>query len=132
MVIGVSTGDIANVIKMHPPPAKATAGTGSSPTLAQGIAAYERANQHLYTMLFLLTEKPASLVVLKHDDETGTTGDSGKVLQELLSKYNKVIDEVIRAKMDKLVNSNMEQGEDPDSHFMEQTLTRCELEKMGD
>ena len=45
--------------------------------------------------------------------------------------YNEVTDEVIRAKMDKLVNTNMEQGEDPDSYFMEKTLARSELEKMS-
>ena len=63
-------------------------------------------------MLILLTEKPASLLVLKHEDETGTIGDGQKALQELVSNYNKVTDEVIREKMDKLVNFNMEQGED--------------------
>ena len=83
-------------------------------------------------MLFLLTEKPAPLLVLKHEDETGTTGDRQKALQELVSKYNKVTDEVIRAKMDTLVNTNMEQGEDPDAYFMEKTLARCVLEKMGE
>ena len=83
-------------------------------------------------MLFLLTEKPASLLVLKHENETGTTGDGQKALQELVSNYNKVTDEVIRAKMDKLVNTNMEQGEDPDSYLMEKTLARSELEKMGE
>ena len=69
-------------------------------------------------MLFLLTEKPASLLVHKHEDETGTTGDGLKALQELVSKHNKVTNEVIRAKLDKLVNTNMKQGEDPNSYFM--------------
>ena len=131
-MIGVSRRDIANFIKGHPRPTEATAGTGSSPALAQEVAAYERANQDLYAMLFLLTEKPASLLILKHEDETGTTGGGQKALQELVSKYNKVTDEVIRSKMDKLVNSNMEQGVDPDSYFMEKTLARSELEKMGE
>ena len=86
----------------------------------------------MYAMLFLLSEKPASLLVLKHEDETGMTGDGEKALQELVSKCNKVTDEVIRAKMDNLVNSNMKQGEDPDSYFMEKTLARSELEKLGE
>ena len=34
--------------------------------------------------------------------------------------------------MDKLVNSNMKQGEDPESYFMEMTLARSELERMGE
>ena len=96
-IIGISRRDIANLIKWHPRPTEATAGTGSSPALAQEIAAYERANQDLYAMLFLLTEKPASLLVLNYEDETGTTGDGQKTLQELVSKYNKVTDEVIQA-----------------------------------
>ena len=132
VVIGVSRRDIANLVKGNPRPTKATAGTGSSPALAEEIAAYERANQDLYAMLSLLTEKPASLLVLKHEDETGTTGDGQKALQELVSKYNKVTDEVIWTKMDKLVNTNMEQGEDPDSYSIEKTLARSELEKMGE
>ena len=73
-VIGVPRRDIADLIKGHPRPTKAAADTGSSPALAQEIAAYERAIQDMYAMLFLLTEKPASLLVLKHEDETGTTG----------------------------------------------------------
>ena len=132
VVIGVSRRDIANLIKGHPRPTESTAGTGSTPALAPGFAAYERANQDLYAMLFLSTEKSAYLLVLKDEDETGTTGDGQKALRELVSKYNKVTDEVIRAKMDKLVNTNMEQGEDPDSYFIEKTLARSELEKMGE
>ena len=34
--------------------------------------------------------------------------------------------------MDKLVNTNMEQGEDPDSYSIEKTLARSELEKMDE
>ena len=41
-------------------------------------------------------------------------------------------DEVIHATMDKLVNTSMKQGHDPDDYFMEKTLARAELEKMGE
>ena len=82
--------------------------------------------------VFYLTEKPASQLVLKHEDETGTTGDIQQALQDLFLKYNKVTVEVIRAQMGKLLNSNMEQGEDPDCYFMEKTLAPSELEKMGE
>ena len=34
--------------------------------------------------------------------------------------------------MDKLVNTSMKQGHDPDDYFMEKTLARAELEKMGE
>ena len=134
VVIGASGRDIASLIKGHPGSTEATAGTGSSPpALAQEIAAYERANQDLYAMFFLLTpEKPASLLVLKHEDETGTTDDGQNALQKLVSKCNKVTHEVIRAKKDKLIKSNMKQGVDPDSYFMGKKLARFELEKMGE
>ena len=68
VVIGVSKRDIASLIKLHPRPTEATVGTGSSPPRALEVAAYEKANQDLYDMLYLLTEKPASLLVLKHED----------------------------------------------------------------
>ena len=34
--------------------------------------------------------------------------------------------------MDKVVYTNMEQGEDPDSYFMEKTPARSELQTMGE
>ena len=34
--------------------------------------------------------------------------------------------------MEKLVNTSMKQGQDPDDYFMEKTLARSELEKMGE
>ena len=83
-------------------------------------------------MLFPLAAKPPSLLVLKYEHDTETTGDGQTVQQELVSKYNEVTDKVIRAKMDKLVNSNMEQGEHPDSYFSEKTLSRSELENLGE
>ena len=107
VVIGVSRRDIANLIKGHPRSTEATPGTGASPALpgaqasqiapAQNTSAYERENQDLYDILFLRTEKPASILVLKHEDETGMIGDGQKALQELVAKYNKITDEVIRA-----------------------------------
>ena len=83
-------------------------------------------------MVFLLTVKPASLIALKHEDTTGTTGDGQQALQELILNHNKVTDKAIRSQMDKSVTSNIKQGEDPDSYLMEITLARSELEKMGE
>ena len=68
----------------------------------------------------------------KHKDTTGTSRDGLKALQELVNKYNKVPDEVIRAAMEKLVNISMTQGQDSDDYFMEKTFARSELEKMGE
>ena len=41
----------------------------------------DRVNEHLYAVMYLLTEKPVSLFVLKHQDESGTSGDWQKALQ---------------------------------------------------
>lgn len=42
----------------------------------------------MYAILFLLliTEKPASLLVLKHEDKTGIRDDGQKAMQELVAK----------------------------------------------
>lgn len=53
-------------------------------------------------------------------------------MQELVAKYTKVTDDMIWAKMDKLINSNMKHGEDPHSYFTEKTPARSETEKMGE
>ena len=58
-------------------------------------------------------------------------GNGQQALHELVNKYKKVTDEVIRSTMDQLVNTTMKQGEDPDGYFMEKTLARAEPEKMG-
>ena len=49
-----------------------------------------------------------------------------------MAEHDKVTDDLIRAKMDKLVNSDMKHGEDSDSQFMEKTVARSELEKMSE
>ena len=73
--------------------------------------------KNLYAILYLLTEKPAALLVVKHEDTTGTRRDGQMALQELVGNYNKVTDDVIRSTMDKLVNSPMKRGQDPDDSF---------------
>ena len=123
VAVGVSRRDIANLIKGHPRPTKATAGTGSSPepsgTQATQIALAQETSA-CGSMLLLLARKPASLllIVLKYKDDTRITGDGHKSMQELVSEHNKVTDEVVLEKMSKLVNSNMKHGDDPESDFM--------------
>lgn len=41
-----------------------------------------------YAILFFLTDKPASLLVLKREDETGMSGNGHNAMQELVDKYN--------------------------------------------
>ena len=112
VVLGVTRRYYASLINGKSWPTEETTSTGISPARA----GCNRANEDLYAILCLLTDKPASLLVLKHEDESGTSGDGLKALQELVGKYNKVTDEVIRATMEKLVNTSMNQGQDPDDH----------------
>ena len=118
VVLGVTRRYYASLINGKSWPTEETTSTGISPARA----GCNRANEDLYAILYLLTEKPASLLVLKHEDESATSGDGLKALQKLVGKYNKVTDEVIRATMEKLANTSMKQGQDPDDYFMEKTL----------
>ena len=76
--------------------------------------------------------KPAALLVSKHEDTTGASGNGRQALLDLVGKYNKVTDDLIRSTMDKLVDSTMQLGQDPHEFFVEKTLARAELEKMGE
>ena len=69
----------------------------------KSIAEFDRANKDLYTILYLLTDKPTTLLVATHED-TGTSGNNGQQApHELVKKYKKITDEVIRPTMDKLM-----------------------------
>lgn len=106
------------------PPALA----GGHRTIDRKIADFNRANADPCAILYLLKEKPAALLLTKHEDTTGSRGDRQSVLQELAEKYNNVTDEVIRVTMEKLVNTDMKNGQDTDYYFMKKTLTRSELD----
>ena len=69
--------------------------------------------------------------MLKHKDESGTSGDEVKTLQELVAQYNKVTDEAIRATVEKFVNTSIKQAQDPNDYFMEKTFARYEIDRMG-
>ena len=69
----------------------------------------------------MVTQKPASLSVLKHEDATGTSGDGQKAWEELQEKHIKVTDETIRAKTAELAATTMKSGQDPDDYFTEAT-----------
>ena len=60
------------------------------------------------------------------------TGKEQILLQELVAIFIKVTDEVIREKIENLVNSNIKQGNDPDSNLIEKTLARSELQNMDE
>ena len=102
------------------------------PTHTSNIAEYNRANEDLYAMLFLLVELPASLCVQKHENDDEISGDGQAAFKELCNTYDKVTDEVIRATMEELVNTPMEPGQNPDDYFNQKRLLRIRAEKMGE
>ena len=69
-VLGVTRRDIASLVNGKSRPTEETTSTGISPALA----GYNRANEDLYAILYLLTEKPADLLVAKHEDSSSGTG----------------------------------------------------------
>lgn len=93
--------------------------------------AFDKANQDLYAILFLVTEKPASLLVAKHaQDIRGTRGNGQAALQELEAKYLKITNETIRATQEALAATRMEDGQDPDEYINEATRLRELLKEM--
>lgn len=127
-MLGETRRDIAVPFKGQLRPTEESISTGISPALAGFNGGYE----YLYAILYLLTEKPASILVFKQEDESRTRGDGLKTLEELVGKYKKVTEEVIRATRETLVNTSMKQGHDPDNYFTEKTLARSGLEKRGE
>ena len=83
-MLGVTRHDIASLINGKSRPTENTTSAGISPALA----GYNRTNEDLCAILYLLTEKPAALIVAEHEDTTGTSGGGLKALQELVGKYN--------------------------------------------
>ena len=121
VVISVTRRDILPLLK----------GT-ARPTHTSNIAEYNRANEDLYAMPFLLVELPASLCVQKHENDDEISGDGQAAFKELCNTYDKVTDEVIRAIMEELVNTPMEPGQNPDDYFNQKRLLRIRAEKMGE
>ena len=121
VVISVTRRDILPLLKET-----------ARPTHTSNIAEYNRANEDLYAMLFLLVELPASLCVQKHENDDEISGDGQAAFKELCNTYDKVTDEVIRATMEELVNTPMEPGQNPDDYFNQKRLLRIRAEKMGE
>ena len=121
VVISVTRRDILPLLKET-----------ARPTYTSNIAEYNRANEDLYAMLFLLVKLPASLCVQKHENDDEISGDGQAAFKELCNTYDKVTDEVIRATMEELVNTPMEPGQNPDDYFNQNRLLRIRAEKMGE
>ena len=123
VVVGVTRKDILPLLKKQRRPDIADTGA---------FASYSKANEDLYAILFLLVELPAALSVQKHEDDSGISGDGQAAFEELCSNYDRVTDEVIRAKMEELENTPMNPGENPDDYFNQKHLLRVQLDKMGE
>ncbi|CAM9427720.1 unnamed protein product [Ascophyllum nodosum] len=119
VVIGVTRRDILPLLKGE-----------EKPTDTAKIADYNRANEDLYVMLYLLVELPAALFVQKYEDESEISGDGQAAFKDLCGNYDKVTDEVIRATMEELVNTPMEPGQNPDDYSSKKRLLRIRIEKM--
>ncbi|CAB1101301.1 unnamed protein product [Ectocarpus sp. CCAP 1310/34] len=122
VVVGVTRRDIMPLLK----------GMRRSDPSDTAFTAYERANKDLYAILFCLVKLPAALTVHKHEDDTGLSGDGQAAFAELKANYNRVTDEVIRAKLDDLERTVTEPGENPDDFFNTKHRLRSQLEKMGE
>ena len=79
VVIGVTRRDILPLLKGE-----------EKPTDSAKIAYYNRANEDLYAMLYLLVELPAALCVQKYEDESEISGDGQAASEELYGSYNKI------------------------------------------
>ena len=121
VVIGVTRRDILPRLKGE-----------EKPTDTAKTAGYNRANEDLYAMLYLLVELPAALCVQKYEDESEISGDGQAAFKELCGNYDKVTDEVICATMEELVNTPMESGQNPDDYFNKERLLRIRIENMGE
>ncbi|CAN0166623.1 unnamed protein product, partial [Pylaiella littoralis] len=82
-------------------------------------------------VLFLITNKPAALLVEKHGQGSrGTRGDGKAALKELESKYLRITNETIRATQKDLAAMRMSDGQDPDEYINEATRLRELLDEM--
>ena len=97
-------------------------------TLLQRQSAYDRGNENLYAILYLVTDKAAALLVAVHAyDERRTRGDDRGAMQELEEKYLRVTNETIRAVQAALSATSMEPDEDPENYIMKVIRIRSRL-----
>ena len=60
----------------------------------------------------------------KHKATTGIRGNGQEALLELTKQYLEVTDETIRFKIAELMATSMNDGQDPNEHFLRTTLVR--------
>ena len=91
--------------------------------LLQRQSAYDRTNQDLCAILYLVTDKAAALLAAIHAyDERETRGDGRGATRELEEKYLlRVTNETIRAFQAALSATSMEPDKDHDNNIMKAT-----------
>ena len=89
VVFCVGRRGIASLRRGEPRISEETTDTIAQDSLDKANADYYRANEYLYEIIYLLTEKPASLLVVKHEHPNDTSGDGQQAFQEPVNKnYN--------------------------------------------
>lgn len=127
--LSIARPDVFHILEGQARPSTTT--SGATESLEQRQAAYDRANQDLFAILYLITEKPAALLVTKHaEGARGTRGNGQKAVKELESKYLKITNETIRATQEALATTSMTSGQDPDNYINELTRLRNLLTEM--
>ena len=133
LAISTDRRDVYAAIKGQPRSTTATErSTATVRSLAQQEEVHNRASDDLYAILFMVTQKPASLIVPKDEDAVGTSGDGRRAWKELQGKYPKFTDETIHAKTAELVATAMISGQDQKYYFTEATIKHAEVEVMGE
>ena len=97
------------------------------------VAAWERANENLFSILFFTTERSANNVVKKHTGKTREdgVGNGQEAWNALEEKYNSHTKEAKRAYHEKLHSTKMKSGDDPDGFLHTMDVIRERLEDMG-
>ena len=118
---GANTGRISPAPLFTPGFLDTTGGT-----LEQRQTAFDRANEDLFAILYLATDKAATLLVAMHAyDERGIRGDGQKAIKELEEKYLRITDETIRALQAALAATTM--GPDEDHYIVKAKRLRSRL-----
>lgn len=132
MVLGINRPDIGLLLEGEPRP-PSLSGTVSPTSSVDRTAIWDRANQDLFVALFLLTSGSAQLMVRKHKAAiTSTRGDGISAWNDLTAKYLSKSKEARRALLQRLHDTKMSHGQDPDDYFLAAELIRAELYDMGE
>ena len=95
------------------------------------VAESDRANEALYGIMHVITEIYSIGARSQARRREWSLRDGQKTLQALVTNYNKVTDEVVRATMDKLVNRSMNIGQESCDSFMEKSSRGLSSRRCG-